>query len=92
MSEYSLRLAKPHCENCHKPKFDGHPHDSSDFYFKNPEFPPNRELKQGEIPPTFEFTILKDSQGNILHPPAELTLSERLQRLLHKPEEKEDEL
>lgn len=20
MSEYSLRLAKPHCENCHKPK------------------------------------------------------------------------
>ncbi len=22
MSEYSLRLAKPHCENCHKPKND----------------------------------------------------------------------
>jgi len=20
MTEYSLRLAKPHCENCHKPK------------------------------------------------------------------------
>lgn len=23
MSEYSLRLAKPHCDNCHKPKFEG---------------------------------------------------------------------
>jgi len=22
MTEYSLRLAKPHCENCHKPKFN----------------------------------------------------------------------
>lgn len=22
MNEYSLRLAKPHCENCHKPKND----------------------------------------------------------------------
>jgi len=22
MTEYSLRLAKPHCENCHKPKND----------------------------------------------------------------------
>lgn len=21
MTEYALRLAKPHCENCHKPKF-----------------------------------------------------------------------
>ena len=21
LSEYSLRLAKPHCENCHQPKF-----------------------------------------------------------------------
>ena len=22
MTEYSLRLAKPHCENCHKSKFN----------------------------------------------------------------------
>ena len=25
MNEYSLRLAKPHCENCHKPKIDSSP-------------------------------------------------------------------
>ncbi len=24
MTEYSLRLAKPHCDNCHKPKKDIH--------------------------------------------------------------------
>lgn len=29
LTEYSLRLAKPHCEKCHKPK--------DKIYYKNPE-------------------------------------------------------
>lgn len=39
MNEYSLRLAKPHCDSCHRPK-ESEP----------PIFPENRSLKQGEIP------------------------------------------
>ena len=34
MTEYSLRLAKPHCENCHKPK---NPELRGNEVFRNPE-------------------------------------------------------
>ena len=47
MNEYSLRLSKPHCDNCHRPKGIQEPIDE----ILIPSFPENRSLKQGEIPP-----------------------------------------
>jgi hypothetical protein len=67
LSEYALRLAKPHCENCHKPKIDL------------------------AIPGTLDERVVTGENQPFLSP-AELTLSERLQRLLHKPKEQEEEL
>jgi hypothetical protein len=46
MNEYSLRLAKPHCDDCHKPKREYAEVDIT----KLPSFPENRAIKQGEIP------------------------------------------
>jgi ribosomal protein S27AE len=76
MTEYSLRLSKPHCDNCHKPKFDKIEFDN--YVVAEPEgikpsFPENRELKQGEIP-------------------NQMTLAERIRQSIHKASEQEEEL
>ena len=58
MDEYSLRLAKPHCPQCHKPKglhepleeiIPYHNQTAETELFDKPTFPENREIKQGEI-------------------------------------------
>ena len=89
LSEYSLRLAKPHCDSCHKPKNGDGPewnkstadlsHIKSDIKEtfelddKPPSFPENRELKQGEIP-------------------QEMTLAERIRQTIHKAQEQDEEI
>jgi hypothetical protein len=50
MSEYSLRLAKPHCDACHKPKLE-QLDTGRNILMDISNFPENRILKQGEIPP-----------------------------------------
>jgi hypothetical protein len=80
MSEYSLRLAKPHCDSCHRPKdIDLAIPGTLDERIVTGErqlfsFPPNRELKQGEVPPE------------------ELSLAEKMQMEIHKAQEKEEEI
>ena len=79
MSEYSLRLAKPHCENCHKPKIES---DVAIFGTLDERivtgegqplsFPENRELKQGEIP-------------------NQMSLAERIKQTIHKAQTTEEE-
>jgi hypothetical protein len=56
MTEYSLRLAKPHCANCHKPKVVKE-HEMTEAEAKeisevhdDINFPESRIAKQGEIP------------------------------------------
>jgi hypothetical protein len=76
MSEYALRLAKPHCDSCHRPKdLSVEPYTSNEIMGEiiKSAFPPNRELKQGEIPPE------------------ELSLAEKMQMALHRAQEKEGE-
>jgi hypothetical protein len=48
LDEYSLRLAKPHCSECHKPK--GIKESLEEIVHEELSFPENREIKQGEIP------------------------------------------
>ncbi len=55
MDEYSLRLAKPHCSECHKPKgviekLDDLLETGEEMAVTRMEFSENRAIKQGEIP------------------------------------------
>jgi len=82
MNEYSLRLAKPHCENCHQPKVvkddtgrEAEP--ISDRPMRIPIFPENRELRQGEI-----------STGENLG----MSLADRFTKLIKSKAVEEDEL
>lgn len=46
MNEYSIRLAKPHCDNCHKPKDI---HVKKDEIPVIPTIPPVNETKSDEV-------------------------------------------
>ena len=78
MSEYSLRLAKPHCDACHQPKvevernLDGSVAYGPERYHPGP-FPENRKLKQGEIV-------------------GQQSLAERIKQTIHKAQKQEEEL
>ena len=50
MDEYSLRLAKPHCSECHRPKGVVVSLEEEPQELISPFFPENRAIKQGEIP------------------------------------------
>ena len=63
-------MAKPHCDSCHKPKNGlievgpGILQDPLLLESMHPQFPLNRELKQGEIPPE-ELSLAERMQMEI---------------------------
>lgn len=69
MNDYSLRLAKPHCEACHQSKDSKAEFKEEELYIHTDAMPPGVEC------------------------PSPLTLSERLQQVIQKKqEEQEDEI
>ena len=46
MTEYSLRLAKPHCENCHQPKF--YPTEDQEKFHETSKYEEPAELSLAE--------------------------------------------
>jgi hypothetical protein len=56
MTDYSLRLAKPHCEDCHKPKHPVHIEPTSDLKeIENAEALREKHMR-GPLPSIFSIT------------------------------------
>lgn len=63
LTEYSLRLAKPHCESCHRPK---------GFVISDPEFPDDIPKPAVQfVIPKLENTDLADRLKQITQPDEE---------------------
>ena len=82
MSEYALRLAKPHCDQCHRPKGSEVPwiHESSETEKEAIKELMDSPLVKSFFPPKF------------LPAEQEPSLAEKMQMELHKAQEKEEEL
>jgi ribosomal protein S27AE len=80
MSEYALRLAKPHCDQCHKPKSG----------VSEEDVRPTILVDSTE--PIIQIPFHNQTASTGLWEPAEPSLAEKMQMEIHKAQEKEEEI